>query len=438
MDTQQCYVPGIPVLDGMRYFYSKTDECNFFPRLEITMTEPVNLDALQIAAERTMARYRVFRLVPVHDQQRFYLVDNKKKPIVHVYDGQRRTVGAQENNGHLTWIGADNCKIIFEFFHGVSDIHGAIPFMKMLLQEYCGVKYENGDTSADNGFESELISDEEECRDSLQFIDENQKSVAEKRIRGRAYQLTDEQLELGPVCFSYELDVDAEKFDAYMRKHESSRTAVFALWMSRAIADSTALGEAQVVAGVAADVRKIYGVEGTMRDCTDILAIPFTQEIREMPVSAQLKCFREMIFEDMEPKKRLAVAAEIKKNNVMMEKRMPSFEGKKAFCEKVHQYSYANYTYNISNVGKVSFGEETDRYVVSVKSAMCANTFPIILEIVQFGQKYHIVYCTRLKNDPYVRRFQQSFVEQGIPCTCEMREDHVEPYAVFTAHQGTT
>lgn len=53
----------IPILDGMRYFYSKTEDCNFVPCLEITMIGPINLSQLQIAAERAMNRYRLFRLI---------------------------------------------------------------------------------------------------------------------------------------------------------------------------------------------------------------------------------------------------------------------------------------------------------------------------------------------------------------------------------------
>ena len=101
------------------------------------------------------------------------------------------------------------------------------------------------------------------------------------------------------------------------------------------------------------------------------------------------------------------------------------------FCQFMHKYAYLNQTYNISNVGKVSFGEELDAYVECVKSVMGANSTPIIIEIVQYKQTYNIVYCTRLKNDPYINTFIQTFLQAGIPCTYEKSKDFSEALVVF-------
>ena len=76
------------ILDGMRY-YKKTEAQNNMPRFVVSMKEPVDRACLQRAAEKAMARYRMQRMVVVQDGARFYLKENKRRPIVHVDDGRR-------------------------------------------------------------------------------------------------------------------------------------------------------------------------------------------------------------------------------------------------------------------------------------------------------------------------------------------------------------
>lgn len=417
----------IPILDGMRYFYSKTEDCNFVPRLEITMIGPINLSQLQIAAERAMNRYRLFRLIIKKDEHHYYLTDSSMCPVVHVDKGERHIIGTEENNGHLTWIGARDRTIIVEFFHGIADVHGVLPVVKFLLQCYCDSVY--GTEFVGDSFDT-LTTDPEDCMDSMSFVDEKQQCPIRKNTPV-AFQLPEERLEHRERCLVYALTVDADQFDAYMRRNRSSRTAVFALFMNRAIASVHTERESKIVAGIAADVRNIYGAEKTLRDCTDMVSVWFDSDIEAMPIQEQLQHSRQMIIDSMQPEIRLAYAAETKRNNVLLDERIPLLENKKIFCQRIHKYSNINYTYNISNVGHVSFGEEVDTYIDRVESIMCANGRPIIIEILQYEKNYNVVYCSRIQNDPYIHKFHQLFMQEGIPCTCEKREDLIETLAVF-------
>lgn len=415
----------IPLIEGMRYFYSRTDECSFYPRLEITMADAVDLTMLQPAAETAMARFRVFSLIPVHDGERYFLADNPRKPVVHLSDGTRHTAGTEENNGHLTWIGARDNRIIVEFFHGVSDVHGALPFVQTLLQAYCHLRY---------GESAPVLSepdDAAECIEGLALIDESLYPAPKRQPMSMAFQLPGDQLPPGPECHVYSLQVNADAFDRYMRRHASSRTALFALLFSRAVVGMHPQEDAPIVTAAAADMRRIYGAEASQRDCTDTLPLRYDAQMQAAPPDDQPALMRLQIAEAMQPDKRLAAAAEIKRSNALMNKRTPSIEAKKLFCRRIHQYAYAGYTCSISSIGRVSFGEETDRHVTAIDSLVCASSYPVILEILQYGGQYRISYCTRLRDDPYVKGFQQQLLEAGIPCTCVQRENYVETLAVF-------
>lgn len=125
------------ILDGMRY-YKKTAEENNMTRSVIRMKDPIDEACLQYAAEKAFERFRVFRFTVVGDDARFYLKENKRKPVVRkLVPGERLCACGEENNDHLTLIAYHGSEIIFEMFHGVSDGQGSLPFSQVLICAYC-------------------------------------------------------------------------------------------------------------------------------------------------------------------------------------------------------------------------------------------------------------------------------------------------------------
>lgn len=418
----------IPILDGIRYFYSKIENCNFVPRLEITMTDPVILPFLQTAAEKAMDKYRIFRCVVKSNEYEYYLTDNNRQPVVHVDDETRHTIGTEDNNGHIIWIGINDRIIVIEFFHGLSDMHGTLPFAESLLLHYCQLRY--GTNMEDTASYNRLQAHVSEYMDSMTYVDESQKYPVPKR-KPTAFQLPEERMDDANACARYSLTVDAPAFDAFMRQNRSSRTSVFTVFMNHAIASVHPDYDFPIIAGVAVDIRKILGAENSLRDCTDTIYLPFDRDLAVLPVDQQLQTVRQMIVDGMEPATRLANAVSTKLNNTRLTKMFPLLEEKIRFCRRLHQYSHLNLTYTISNVGLVDFADALDPYIACVHSVMGASTCPIIIEVVQYKQQYHITYCSRLKNDPYIHAFQQCFLQTGIPCQCKQHKDFYEALAIF-------
>ena len=132
----------------------------------------------------------------------------------------------------------------------------------------------------------------------------------------------------------------------------------------------------------------------------------------------------------MEPEQRLIFAVDSLRNNQILEKRVPALAGKQMLTLRVNAAAQY-FTYGLSNIGNLSFGDALDSHIVSVDTAMAANSFPIMIEVVQYKNEYHIGYCTRLHNDPYLKKFHQKFLDEGIPCTCEKKENYLETLVVF-------
>ncbi len=418
------------ILDGMRY-YKKTDEQNNMPRFVIKLKEPVNKECLEYAAEIAMKRHRVFSMIVVCDDKRFYLKQHDRKPIVHLDDGSRYTVGTDENNGHITRIGYKDNAISVDFFHGVTDGMGIIAFCRTLLYYYCTKKYGETIEVTPDILLAETPEDPREYADSLLFVPKEEVAGDKKYEYERAFQIPDTQMKSVYECKYYELKVNAEEFESYMRSNSSSRSAVFALFMSRTIAELNDTKNEPVVAALAANARSAYGAEKTLQCCVATVPLWYDGEISALSLSEQLKKTREMIVKGTQPNNIIAAAQKTRKFNESLEGNLSSLAEKKDFARKINKQGSVKYTYGISYVGEMKYGKGIDEHIEESYSMLCANTIPVILEIVKCGRHYHINYCTHLENDPYIEKYRNMFLTAGISCTLEQKENFAETHAIF-------
>lgn len=415
------------IMDGMRY-YKKTDKENNMPRFVITLDEVVDRNCLQYAAELAMKRFCVQRLTVVQDEERFYLKKNHKKPVVHQEDGSQHTVCTDENNGHMTWIGFDGCDIIVEFFHGVSDGRGMLPFLELLIRAYCQKKHQTDDDL------SALIETDEnplECMEGVRFIQQ----AEAQRLPGYSWQsalvLSGTHLDNESACHLYDLTVEAAPFEAYMRQNGSSRSGLFASFMNHAIAGRHRVDEKPIVAALAVDARRACGADPTMQCCVATVPVWLDKDVLALPMNERLKMARQMIVDGTQKENILASVLGSMHFTERLEAQHPSLEAKKAYCRQITKGDNNRYTYGISYVGEVRFGEAADEHVRAFRTVLCANTIPVIIEITKFKAHYHISYCTHFEDDGYLDAFRQMFLDAGIPCKCQYKGIYTETLAVF-------
>lgn len=415
------------ILDGMRY-YKKTQEENNMPRFVITMTEKIDRECLQSAAITAMQRFCVQRLVVEPNESRFYLKQNLQEPVVHLDNGERHVVCNEKNRGHMTWIGYHECDIIVDFFHGVSDGIGMIPFLMLLLTSYCQKKY-----SSQTCEKANLQSgwNENEYTEAIRFLPE-ELVVTEHSYRWKsALQLKGRQMELKSGCHHYVLSVDGDAFDDYVTRNGSCRSAVFAMFMNQAIAGIHKVDTKPIVAAMAVNARKAYGAEETLQSCVATIPLWYDREIAELSVSERLKKGRAMVSEGIKKECVLWGAQKNRLLNQNLEANYPTLEEKRAHCRRLTDSSSGRYTYGLSYLGNISFGEFADAYVRDVRVMLCANTVPLILEILKWKGKYTISYNTHLEEDRYLKELIAMFQEAGITCNCIKHEMFEEALADF-------
>ena len=419
------------ICDGMRY-YKKTFEQNNMVCMKIECVDPIDPECLQYALENTLKRLRVFRLTVEHDAQVFYLKELTQPPVVQADHGQRRTVCTPENHGYMLRVSYCGNTITIDFFHGISDGMGIIAFQKLLMYLYVERKYGGSVCPPPDMIAPDTPEDTREYADSLTFVSDMPVAAPSKQYDyERAFQLPDLHMESKHLCAMYQLKVNADKFEQYMRANETSRSAMFTMFMNRVIAEQNNTHELPVVAALAANARKAYGAEKTLQCCIATIPIWYDAQLRELPWHEQLKAGRNMISDGVRPERILHSAQGIKRFNRMLEDRFPTLEEKKAYAREVNRQGGVKYTYGISYIGELDYGRDINRYIASNYPILSANTIPIIIEIAKWNRHYYLSYCTHLENDPYVQKLQDLFVSEGIPCICSPREIFEEAYADF-------
>lgn len=420
----------MPILDGMRY-YKKTREENNVPRFLVTMKADVDRSCLQHAAEKAMGRFRVQRMRVVQDAARFYLQENPAPPVVHADDGSRHSLCTPDNNGHMFWIGCRGKEITIEFFHGVSDGSGMLPFIRTLLYYYCAEKYGGMDDELPGLILADTPEDPREYTEAVRFLPEKAAEATPHYRWEQAFQLSGRQMEDGSACKAYVLTVDGAAFEAYMRANGSSRSALFAMFMNHAIYASYGLGDEPIVGALAVDARRAYGAEGTLQCCVATIPLWLDREILSLPMGERFRCGRKMILDGAQRERILAAGQKARAMNLRMEAQCPTLEEKKAFCRTMNDAGSTKYSYGISYVGEIRFGEAIDRHVNRVRTQLCANSVPVILEITKTGGNYHISYCSHFEEDPCVHAFRQMFIDAGIPCELRQEADYTESFVDF-------
>ena len=418
------------ILAGMRY-YKKTRDENNMPRTSIVLKDPVDKECLEYAAGKALPRFKVHRFKVVGDEYRYYLKLNDAPAIVHENDGTRQSVGGSENNGYLTRIGYRDHEITVDIFHGINDGVGTVPFLKTLLYYYCEKKYGIDRSKLTNLILADTPEDAREYADCMLFLPDEEIKPDGKYTYSEAFYLPDEQMKSPWECKHYQLKVNALDLERYTRLHDTSVSAVFALFVNKAIAGLNERGGLPIVGAMAVDARPAYKAEKTMQCCVAAIPVYYDDDMEAMAVSDQLKKTRRIVMQQTKTDNILAAAIGTKKFNEKMEADYPTLEEKKKFCREVNDKSSHLYTYGISYIGDFSLGEGIDEHIAEFNAMLPANTIPVIIEILKFRDQYIVNYMSHLENDRYVSALKDLFLCEGMSCEVIQRENFKECIAQF-------
>ena len=134
---------------GLSQFYTGWRELSPVMLLEYTLYEAVDRDKLQIALEKAIDIFPVYRVkLTLNDKRQPIYEENAVVPTVYEDDGRAHTFG-KESRGYLFRLSFHGRTISLSMHHTLTDYFGANEFLKYILRRYLTQIDEGINTSID-------------------------------------------------------------------------------------------------------------------------------------------------------------------------------------------------------------------------------------------------------------------------------------------------
>ena len=108
-------------------------------RTQATLRDPVDAELLQQSLDALMRHTDYFNLMPICEDEQFFLVSNDMPCEVYADGGLRQI--PEETNGYTFYVSYRASTVFFTFWHFITDGRGSIRFMNELIREYCNRRY---------------------------------------------------------------------------------------------------------------------------------------------------------------------------------------------------------------------------------------------------------------------------------------------------------
>jgi len=391
-------------------FYGLGDFYTGFVGIRFKFDSVIDKNVMQKALDTTITRYPYFRVKMVRVGEEIALEKNSE-PMLLYDDPDDPSLSNNRNLGHLLRVSAKGQWLNICFCHALTDGRGIMPFVKTLFHYY----WQTID-GTDIGIVGVHLAGEEipESETNDPVVDfsgvEPPKNQGQPPIEPfRLPVEKDASCALHIHCFS----IGTKPFMKFSHDVDGSPNAIVAMLMSRAIRSIHPQAD-NIVAGVAVDHRRAIGCE-SYHCRVGLLPIRYQPKMDDMDISKCATCYRGIIIlqSDDDVIKRKAAASQqfsyyLKSLKTMAEKR--------AVSQMAIEQGAGGVTFSVSYTGQQDFGG-VDRHIVSADVETETLNMHMAIEILCFGEKFHISVSQDFADDVYVRKLIEILESEGISCS---------------------
>ena len=381
-------------------FYLCSDKMPFTIRIEISLTEKVDIALMTRAANTAIKRFPYFRMTLVRKGNEL-VVEPNDKPIV-VYEGNDYIpINDERINGHLVAIAVDDKTVHFMTTHVITDGCGFIPFMKSVLYYYyC---YVTGETLDPTGI---YLADEPLYDDEIANpFPEDKMANAEPMYTDNGkpylkYAELNNDIDNKPTIFRFRIkESDVVRFS---HDNDASPCALFSALMSQAVMDVHPDNEKDIISAVSFNYRGALGNKHNYRMLCNALRLRYPKRTADYDITRLCTCTRGMISLQSQPENALYYAQNMKEG---LERviALPDVESKqKALMDKA-LYDSVDTTFSISYVGRISFGS-VEKYITSMRNYTDGSTYESsFIEMSAINGWVFINFFQSFSNDVYYK-----------------------------------
>ena len=268
------------------YYLCGADQSAFDICFRIDLSEELQEDLLQAAANRALANFPEFAIRPVIHEGTVWAQSWEAPVLLLPGEGPVLCYGTEDTNGYLFAFRRQPRGFLFSYFHGLTDFHGIWSFLRTVLYYYAQGRGLAPEADSGIRLEPNRSMDEMERLDPYRkFAEETAgkeagASTAAFAIPEKAYptEVT--------YCSSYELRYPLKEFLAAAKAEKNAVAGMISLAATRALEKLYKVGEQPLVTMISAGMHKYYQTS-TAVNFSDATYLSYDEAIKKLPRSEQ-------------------------------------------------------------------------------------------------------------------------------------------------------
>ncbi|MCR4741062.1 MAG: hypothetical protein K5886_12495 [Lachnospiraceae bacterium] len=407
------------------FYYTRTGNSSFECNLKIEFNEKVHQEKFKGAACRALKLYPELSARTVIKDKKLSVVPNDEPPVFIPDDGTRITLGGDASNGHLFYFRMGEHSAAMPFYHGLTDAHGALTYLKTVLLFY----YE--DMGYDIG--------EENKRELLKVIRVKEEDIpsGDENDRWDPYRKYGDPLakpewsydfpkafgmdiplypEGGADVHKYVAELKTSDFLAKTKEHGVSFVPYLVDVVSGGIHRHMKAGSLPVVTMVPADMRSLFGTQ-TLVNFSDAMFFPWYEEYEKLSVQERCDIIKSQMMKQRQADNfRLMMAGKCSEvDGLIGSDRLSELTGEKPAAEKKAAPAPRRLTYAISYPGKMDLGYGFDEKILDFYCDVTVNTSSII--VMTYRDSMKILVIQRSDDRTFPETIIKALEDAGIPAS---------------------
>ena len=391
-------------------------------RIGITLTEPIDEQALHSALSKAAQRYPYFA-VRLSRRGEEYVMESNDLPFVISPGGNTVTLGSAESNFHVFAFAYEGCRIYLDTSHFFTDGNGMFPFLKTLLYYYLQTAHPDVPLEISGiALAGSEIPTEEAEDDPYPTEPYPVQPLGTLARPAAVFQPNDQPqgYENADSWTSFRFSIRQKDLMAFVSSVDGSPATFIASLIYKAIADAHPETELPLVCGMQHQFRQALGAPLSHMCHVNIVPIVYPARLRSRDVEQLNTIARgSLILRADDANDLLTVNAHIHN-----EKRIQgmTITERHQYMRQVILDGIGVNTFDVSYTGRVPWSG-LDRYILDV-----APYFDLTLsgglsvEIFSVGENFSINIMQRSPTPEYVERFSAMLRKCGVEYTAEPPE----------------
>ncbi len=403
--------------------YAANEQFKNTIRFVLELTEDVDTDALQYAAEKVKIRYPYFS-VKIRQKEESYVLEENDKPFVISLDGTPKCLGSAESKEHLLAFAKDGNRIFLDVSHFIADGNGITPVVKTMLYYYIEKRF--GTEGIDPKGIRLVTEPVEEDEYLYPFPEAPLPEKEEMDLNRKEYdpfQFDDAFFDdAGP--YAYHLQVKQQDLMRYAKSNDGSPVSFISVILFKALMELYPDTEKDILFQIPHEYRKVLGRPLSHDSLATVFNVRLSSRNRNMDIETLNTAVRGQIILGSDP------AADTKVINGMVQlgayMQMLPLEGKKQTMLGAVAGSLNRHTFGNSYTGNVSWNG-MERYLRNVYIYAGENHFSgaIGVEVFTVGEFFSLCVMQPGKNPAFVNAMIQEFDQCNIRCAIEGEERYI-------------